>query len=66
MLIVTSDHGMRKGGGHGGSEPEELFVPLLMFESNCPPKTDKKRQPMLVQVRFYGAASIGFSICFLF
>lgn len=31
LVLVTGDHGMRSSGGHGGSTPEEIWVPLLAF-----------------------------------
>ncbi|XP_055838757.1 GPI ethanolamine phosphate transferase 2 isoform X2 [Episyrphus balteatus] len=40
LLLVTADHGMRNGGGHGGSSPEEIFVPLIVTGRNCS-KQDK-------------------------
>ncbi|XP_055917156.1 GPI ethanolamine phosphate transferase 2 isoform X2 [Eupeodes corollae] len=38
LLLVTADHGMRNGGGHGGSSPEELFVPLIATGRYCTPQ----------------------------
>lgn len=35
LLLVTGDHGMRNGGSHGGSDKEELYVPLMGFKHNC-------------------------------
>lgn len=35
LLLITGDHGMRNGGGHGGSSEEELHVPLMAFHDNC-------------------------------
>ncbi|XP_065365979.1 GPI ethanolamine phosphate transferase 2 isoform X2 [Calliphora vicina] len=41
LLLVTGDHGMRNGGSHGGSDKEELYVPLMGFHDNC----DKQKRP---------------------
>uniref|UniRef100_A0A1I8P023 GPI ethanolamine phosphate transferase 2 C-terminal domain-containing protein n=1 Tax=Stomoxys calcitrans TaxID=35570 RepID=A0A1I8P023_STOCA len=35
LLLVTGDHGMRNGGSHGGSDKEELYVPLMLFSDRC-------------------------------
>ncbi|XP_073812844.1 phosphatidylinositol glycan anchor biosynthesis class G [Musca autumnalis] len=35
VLLVTGDHGMRNGGSHGGSDKEELYVPLMLFSDKC-------------------------------
>lgn len=35
LLLVTGDHGMRNGGNHGGSDKEELYVPLIDFQHKC-------------------------------
>lgn len=35
LLLVTGDHGMRNGGSHGGSDKEELYVPLIDFQQKC-------------------------------
>ncbi|XP_023308547.2 GPI ethanolamine phosphate transferase 2 isoform X1 [Lucilia cuprina] len=35
LLLLTGDHGMRNGGSHGGSDREELYVPLMGFHENC-------------------------------
>lgn len=35
VLLVTGDHGMRNGGSHGGSDEEELYVPLMLFSDKC-------------------------------
>ncbi|XP_060805794.1 GPI ethanolamine phosphate transferase 2 [Amyelois transitella] len=39
ILIVCGDHGMRDAGGHGGSTPAEVLVPLVVVRSDdfeCP------------------------------
>ncbi|CAB3231757.1 unnamed protein product [Arctia plantaginis] len=39
VLLVCGDHGMRDAGGHGGSSPSEVLVPLLVAKSSdfsCP------------------------------
>lgn len=39
ILIVCGDHGMRDAGGHGGSTPAEVLVPLVVIKSQdfeCP------------------------------
>ncbi|XP_037945337.1 GPI ethanolamine phosphate transferase 2 [Teleopsis dalmanni] len=38
LVLITADHGMRNGGGHGGSTTEERFVPLSVFKKNCTAK----------------------------
>ncbi|XP_055376171.1 GPI ethanolamine phosphate transferase 2 [Condylostylus longicornis] len=35
MLLVTSDHGMRNEGGHGGGSREETEIPLLFSGHDC-------------------------------
>lgn len=35
LLLITADHGMRNGGGHGGSSPEEVYVPLITSSQIC-------------------------------
>lgn len=35
LLVVTSDHGMRDSGGHGGSTYGETNVPLFLIGVNC-------------------------------
>lgn len=35
LLVVTSDHGMRDSGGHGGSSYGETNVPLFLIGVNC-------------------------------
>ncbi|XP_011190625.2 GPI ethanolamine phosphate transferase 2 [Zeugodacus cucurbitae] len=35
LLLLTGDHGMRDGGGHGGSTTGEMYVPLFVFKENC-------------------------------
>lgn len=35
MLIITGDHGMRDGGGHGGSSYAETNVPLIVVGQKC-------------------------------
>lgn len=39
VLVVTSDHGHVARGGHGGSEPEVLTVPLVMMGKGILPGT---------------------------
>lgn len=34
VLIVSGDHGMRDGGGHGGSTVGEVVVPLFVYFTN--------------------------------
>lgn len=34
---------MRNGGGHGGSEKEELYVPLILMQSPLQSKSSPKR-----------------------
>ncbi len=34
-MIVCGDHGMRDGGGHGGSTFSEVMVPLVSFGIDC-------------------------------
>ncbi len=36
-LIITADHGMRDGKGHGGNEPEVLATPLVMAGKGIQP-----------------------------
>ncbi|XP_053615145.1 GPI ethanolamine phosphate transferase 2 isoform X2 [Plodia interpunctella] len=38
VLFVCGDHGMRDAGGHGGSSPAEVLVPLVVAKTNdiCP------------------------------
>ncbi len=31
LVLVTSDHGHVDGGGHGGTEPEVLHIPLILW-----------------------------------
>uniref|UniRef100_A0A1A9X3S4 GPI ethanolamine phosphate transferase 2 n=1 Tax=Glossina brevipalpis TaxID=37001 RepID=A0A1A9X3S4_9MUSC len=45
LLLVTADHGMRNGGGHGGNEKEEINVPLLLFQTKC--STKEKRSALV-------------------
>jgi predicted AlkP superfamily pyrophosphatase or phosphodiesterase len=33
MLVITSDHGHRDSGGHGGSSPSEIETPLVLYGS---------------------------------
>lgn len=35
FLFVTSDHGMRDKGGHGGNSYHESHVPLVAFGLDC-------------------------------
>ncbi|XP_049307763.1 uncharacterized protein LOC105228950 [Bactrocera dorsalis] len=42
LLILTGDHGMRDGGGHGGSTAGELYVPLFVLKENCTTKGSSK------------------------
>ncbi|XP_036330993.1 GPI ethanolamine phosphate transferase 2 isoform X2 [Rhagoletis pomonella] len=35
LLLLTGDHGMKDGGGHGGSTYGEMYVPLFVFKENC-------------------------------
>lgn len=35
LLVITSDHGMRDSGGHGGSSLSETRVPLFMIGPKC-------------------------------
>ncbi|XP_049540081.1 GPI ethanolamine phosphate transferase 2 isoform X2 [Anopheles darlingi] len=35
VVIITSDHGMRDSGGHGGSSTSETNVPLLIINGDC-------------------------------
>lgn len=39
LFIVTSDHGMRDTGGHGGSTIGEIFIPLIAFSTGCSNKS---------------------------
>ncbi|VVD06048.1 unnamed protein product [Leptidea sinapis] len=39
VLLVCGDHGMREAGGHGGSSPAEVLVPLVVLQTQgvqCP------------------------------
>lgn len=45
LLLVTGDHGMRNGGSHGGSDREELYVPLMGFKQKC----SKQKRYVLTQ-----------------
>ncbi len=36
-LVVTSDHGHRDAGGHGGEEPEVLAIPVVMVGAGIRP-----------------------------
>ncbi|EDX06027.1 GPI ethanolamine phosphate transferase 2 [Drosophila simulans] len=35
LLMLTGDHGMADGGGHGGNTPAETLVPLYLYSNNC-------------------------------
>ncbi|KAM8713010.1 hypothetical protein ACLKA7_013342 [Drosophila subpalustris] len=35
LLMLTGDHGMADGGGHGGNTPAETTVPLYLYSKNC-------------------------------
>ncbi|XP_017025239.1 GPI ethanolamine phosphate transferase 2 [Drosophila kikkawai] len=35
LLMLTGDHGMADGGGHGGNTPAETLVPLYLYSKNC-------------------------------
>ncbi|XP_062128332.1 uncharacterized protein LOC133840490 [Drosophila sulfurigaster albostrigata] len=35
LLLLTGDHGMADGGGHGGNTPAETSVPLYLYSKNC-------------------------------
>ncbi|XP_016990044.1 GPI ethanolamine phosphate transferase 2 [Drosophila rhopaloa] len=35
FLMMTGDHGMADGGGHGGNTPAETLVPLYLYSNNC-------------------------------
>ncbi|EDW02589.1 GPI ethanolamine phosphate transferase 2 [Drosophila grimshawi] len=35
LLMLTGDHGMADGGGHGGNTPAETSVPLYLYSNNC-------------------------------
>lgn len=35
FFFVTSDHGMRDSGGHGGNSHHEIHVPLVAFVLEC-------------------------------
>ncbi|KAH8373021.1 hypothetical protein KR009_010522 [Drosophila setifemur] len=35
LLMLTGDHGMADGGGHGGNTPAETLVPLYIYTKNC-------------------------------
>ncbi|XP_030558101.1 GPI ethanolamine phosphate transferase 2 [Drosophila novamexicana] len=35
LLMLTGDHGMADGGGHGGNTPAEITVPLYLYSKNC-------------------------------
>ncbi|XP_030382090.1 GPI ethanolamine phosphate transferase 2 [Scaptodrosophila lebanonensis] len=39
LLMLTGDHGMAEGGGHGGNTPYETLVPLYLFSSDCSKST---------------------------
>uniref|UniRef100_A0A1A9ZNE3 GPI ethanolamine phosphate transferase 2 C-terminal domain-containing protein n=1 Tax=Glossina pallidipes TaxID=7398 RepID=A0A1A9ZNE3_GLOPL len=41
LLLVTADHGMRNGGGHGGNEKEEVNVPIMLFQAKCLTKSKR-------------------------
>lgn len=35
LFLLTADHGMRDGGGHGGSTQNEILVPFIVTGPNC-------------------------------
>ncbi|XP_050092693.1 GPI ethanolamine phosphate transferase 2 isoform X4 [Anopheles aquasalis] len=35
VVMLTSDHGMRDSGGHGGSSPSETNIPFLIINREC-------------------------------
>ncbi|KAH8319714.1 hypothetical protein KR074_004393 [Drosophila pseudoananassae] len=35
LLMLSGDHGMADGGGHGGNTPAETVVPLYLYSRNC-------------------------------
>jgi multisubunit Na+/H+ antiporter MnhB subunit len=37
-LVVTSDHGHRDRGGHGGVEPEVVQIPVVFWGAGVPPR----------------------------
>ncbi|XP_031627446.1 GPI ethanolamine phosphate transferase 2 [Contarinia nasturtii] len=44
LFIVTSDHGMRDSGGHGGSSYAEVNVPLIFLGPSCIQTNDTYNQ----------------------
>ncbi|CAD7013641.1 GPI ethanolamine phosphate transferase 2 isoform X2 [Ceratitis capitata] len=42
LLLLTGDHGMKDGGGHGGSTTGEMYVPLFVLKQNCSRKSFDK------------------------
>ncbi|XP_053962637.1 GPI ethanolamine phosphate transferase 2 isoform X1 [Anastrepha ludens] len=44
LLLLTGDHGMRDGGGHGGSTYGEMYVPFLIFKENCNTKSFRSNE----------------------
>ncbi|XP_068147510.1 GPI ethanolamine phosphate transferase 2 [Drosophila tropicalis] len=46
LLMLTGDHGMADGGGHGGNTPQETAVPLYLYSKNCSQtKSSSKLRP---------------------
>ncbi|XP_034651982.1 GPI ethanolamine phosphate transferase 2 [Drosophila subobscura] len=44
LVLLTGDHGMAEGGGHGGNTPAETLVPLYLYSKNCSrPSSGSKR-----------------------
>ncbi|XP_023165186.1 GPI ethanolamine phosphate transferase 2 [Drosophila hydei] len=44
LLMLTGDHGMADGGGHGGNTPAETSVPLYLYSKNCSKYTSSTKR----------------------
>lgn len=44
LLMLTGDHGMADGGGHGGNTPPETSVPLYLYSNNCSKYTSSTKR----------------------
>nr|XP_017014911.2 GPI ethanolamine phosphate transferase 2 [Drosophila takahashii] len=44
LLMLTGDHGMADGGGHGGNTPAETMVPLYLYSNNCSKATSNPKR----------------------
>ncbi|XP_067632875.1 GPI ethanolamine phosphate transferase 2 isoform X2 [Eurosta solidaginis] len=43
LVLVTGDHGMKDGGGHGGSTTAEMYVPILAYNGICISKSYRSK-----------------------